>query len=248
MNRPKATFQGLRASETQLALLILSCALLVGCAKRETELVEQKPVYQPPSPTTATTQMKIPNVVAPKLNEVEEAVKRVFKTAAIVHPSHTPNFIVGDFNGDESQDLVVVLKPVEIRTLNEEYPAWLLRDPFGQTSATSEQLRVSEDETLLAIIHGYGANDWRDQQATQTYLLKNAAGTNLSKKDGVEFVKANSGRRLPRVRGDVIAESLRGSEGCLYYINATYQWYDPKTFRGDTELSAFHGRKTQASR
>jgi len=247
MNRPLVTFQGLKSSRTQLILLSLCCALFVACAKKQTELVEPKPAYQP-TPSTVTTQMKIPQVVAPKLNEVEAAVKRVFKTAAVVNPSHTPNFVVGDFNGDSSQDLAVVVKPAELTAMNEEHPAWLLRDPFGENPTTSGPLRISEGETLLAIIHGYGANDWRDEQATQTFVLKNAVGTNLSTKDGVEFVKANSGRRLPHVTGDVIAESIRGSEGCLYYTSASYRWYDPKTFRGETELSAFHGRKTQANR
>ena len=240
------TFQRLNTStqKTQLSLLLfLVCALFFGCAKRGAELVEQKPAFQP-TPTTPTTQMKIPKVVAPpKLNEVEDAVRRVFKNAAVIHKAPMPMFIVGDFNGDESEDLAVVLKPVEITAINEEYPAWLLRDPFAQTPATSTQLRVSEGEPLLAIIHGYGSNEWRDPQATQTYLLKNSVGTNLATKNGVEFVKAYSGRRLPRVHGDVIAESLRGSEGCLYYTSASYRWYDPKTFSGDTELSAFHGRK-----
>ncbi len=248
MNRAKVTFQRLKSSGTRLILLTLVCALFGACAKKETELVEQRPAYQPIPSTVVATQMKLPQVVAPKLSEVEQAVNRVFKTAAVVHPSHTPNFIVGDFNGDASQDLAVVLKPVELTLLNEEYPAWLLRDPFAESANTSQQLRVSEGDTLLAIIHGYGANDWRDEQATQTYVLKNAVGLNLSTKDGVEFVKANAGHRLPRVRGDVIAENLRGSQGCLYYVSASYHWYDPRTFRGETEVSAFHGRKSQANR
>ena len=42
--------------------------------------------------------------------------------------------------------------------------------------ACASRLRIEKDEVLLAVIHGYGANDWRDPQATQTFVLKNVVG------------------------------------------------------------------------
>ena len=48
---------------------------------------------------------------APKLVEVQDAVKRVFKDAAVIDSNYNPNFLAGDFNGDTSQDIAVIIKP-----------------------------------------------------------------------------------------------------------------------------------------
>ncbi|PWT93939.1 MAG: hypothetical protein C5B55_03600 [Blastocatellia bacterium] len=210
-----------------------------GCAKTNNHLVEQAPSYQP-QPSSASTQLQLPKVSAPKLADVEEAINRVFKRAAKLDQTTHPNFIVGDFNGDQSEDLAVVLKPVELAAMNEEYPAWLLRDPLLQTQSRSTTLRIAENETLLAVIHGYGPNEWRDAQATQTFLLKNVAVANMETKKAVEFLKGHPGRKLPRAQGDVITETLQGSQGCLYYSGANYRWYDPNTFRGESDLKTVH--------
>jgi hypothetical protein len=185
----------------------------------------------------------MPAVGTPKLIDVQDAVKRVFKDAAVVDTSYKPCFVAGDFNGDASEDLAVVLKPApgKLAQINEDYPAWLLREP--QTGNRPPQLHVEEQDVLLAVIHGFGDNDWRDPQATQTYLLKNVVGSAMEVRTAKDFVAANSGRTLPRPKGDLIAEVLRGTSGFLYYSNATYSWYDPKTFRGEPERRAFHGSK-----
>jgi hypothetical protein len=183
------------------------------------------------------------DVGAPKLTEVQDAVRRVFKDAAIVDANYKPSFVAGDFNGDASEDLAVVLKPApgKLAQLNEDYPAWLLREPL--TGNRPPQLRVEEQDVLLGVIHGYGDNDWRDPQATQTYLLKNAVGSAMEVRTGKDFATANSGRKTPRPKGDLIAEILHGASGYLYYAYATYSWYDPKTFKGEPDPRAFHGMK-----
>jgi hypothetical protein len=185
----------------------------------------------------------VPTVVAAKLTEVEEALQRIFKDAAVVDPNVKPAFIVGDFNGDLTQDVAIAIKPApgKIERLNEEYPAWLLRDPFADEDARPASLRVVENESLLAIIHGYGANDWRDREATQTFLLKNAVGANMEAHIGKEFVKANQGKKLPPIAGDVIGQMVRGSPGYLYYATASYRWFDPRNYKGDPQRGAFHG-------
>lgn len=226
---------------TVITFLSVIC-LAAGCSSStKPAMVEQAPAYQAtPEPATPA---RLASVAAPKLPEVEEAVKRVFKDAAVVHPDYKSSFLAGDFNGDLSQDLAVVLKPEKLDELNAEYPNWLLRDPRVPHNPR-ELLRIEKDEALLAVIHGYGTNDWRDPDATQTFLLKNVVGSDMRVQNGVEFVKSNSGRKLPRPHGDLIGEKLKGSEGYLYYNAATYLWYDPKTFKGEPETpGAFHGRK-----
>jgi hypothetical protein len=178
----------------------------------------------------------------PKLSEVQEAVNRVFKDAALIDPSRNPNFIAGDFNGDRSQDLAVILKvaPGKIAQMNEEFPAWILRDPFAPMRRGAPLPKVEENELLLAVIHGYGPNHWRDPQATQTYLLKNAVGSDIKVHLGKEFMIANRDQKLPRLHGDLIGEVLRGAPGYLYYTETTYSWYDPKFFKGEPERRLVH--------
>jgi hypothetical protein len=234
-------------SYRHIALLLLVCGLLVaGCSKSKAPVVETAPTYQPPPPPV----VQVPtNVVPAKLNDVEEALNRVFKGAAVVDKTMPHSFYAGDFNGDAIQDIAIAVKPApgKIETLNEEYPSWLLRDPFAAEETRSPSLRVTEDESLLAIIHGYGANDWRDPQATQTFLLKNIVGSEVEVHAGKQFVKANRGKKLPPIRGDVIGQMLRGNRGYIYFAAATYRWFDPATYKGERPRGPFHramGRKS----
>jgi hypothetical protein len=220
---------------TLIFVTVTLCLLSWGCATPERAVVEAPPSMYQPSPPAP--EVKIPKVrVAPKPVEVEAVVNRVFKGAAAMDSSVSPNFLTGDFNGDGSEDIVVVVKPNadKLNELNEQYPAWLLRDPTLNAENQKPQLRVEQTDVMLAVIHGFGANDWRDDQATQTYLLKNVVGQNMEVCTGEEFVKEQSGRKLPRPKGDLLGANLRGSPGYLYYTRSDYSWYDPKTFKGDT--------------
>ncbi len=226
--------------------LILVSIILVfvsACSGGKPVVVEAPPA---PKPTAESTPVRLEVAQAPKLSEVEDAVKRIFKDAVVLDPNAKPNFLAGDFNGDASQDLAVVLKPApgKLEALNEEYPRWLLRDPRANQNERRqqpEQLRIEKDETLLAVIHGYGTNDWRDPEATQTFVLKNVVGSDLRVHNAKEFLATNTGRKLPRPQGDLIGETLGGNPGYLYYATSTYSWYDPKTFTGQPQApGVFH--------
>ena len=228
-----------------LLIFLFTCGALTGCSGTKPAVAERAPnLYQP---TPQATPAKPASTEAPKLTDVEAAVQRVFKDKAVVDPDYKSSFLVGDFNGDTSQDLAVIVKPVpeKIAEIN-EHPIWLLRDPRVPYDPRVP-LKVEKNDVLLAVIHGYGANDWRDPEATQTFLLKNVVGADLRVQNGKEFIKNNSGRRIPRPQGDLIAETIKGSEGYIYYNAASYSWYDPKTFKGETEAPGpFHGgRRTQ---
>jgi hypothetical protein len=231
----------LKSAFLYVLLILTPLALVSGCSGSK-QTVEQLPTPYHSSPQPAPAKTEAPATA--QLSEVEAAVKRIFQDAAVVHPAYKTSFLTGDFNGDLSQDLAVVLKPVpEKLTEMNESPRWLLRDPRARYNPIAP-LRIEKDEPLLAVIHGYGTNAWRDPEATQTFLLKNIVGADMRVLDGKEFVKTNSGQK-PRINGDLIAERLKGSEGYLYYNAANYSWYDPKTFKGDGESTAgvFHSRK-----
>ncbi len=238
------------ASDTQrplsrsiaLLLVLSSGAFSLACNGSAKSVAEA-----PPSAPIATEERspQITTKSAPELDNVQEAVRRVFKDGAMIETSRTPAFVTGDFNGDRSEDIAVVLKPSEenLAALNEEFPSWILRDLAGAQSGGSPRLRIARDEALLAVIHGYGPAGWRDPQATQTYLLKNAAGSAMERHSPKEFAAPSQRRKMPGLRGDVLGEVLNGKAGFLYFSNSSYAWYDPKTFTGEPAPRRGHGTR-----
>ena len=231
--------------QTATALMtvsLLALSMIIACSKAPKPKAEAPPsaAFQS-TPEPAAPPPLAPSVaIAPKLPEVQNKIKTVFKDAAVLHPNHNPNFFTGDFNGDASQDLVVILKPVKLDEMNRGFAPWLVRDPRSNLS-TRVRPPIKQDDTLLAVIHGFGNNDWRDPDATQTFVLKNVVGNDLKVQNGKEFAEANSGRKLPKAQGDLIGEIVDGTQGYLYYATSTYSWYDPKTFKGNEQApGAFH--------
>jgi hypothetical protein len=173
---------------------------------------------------------------------VQAALKRVFKDALVMDTTRSPAFVAADFNGDQSQDVAVVVTPIseKLGELNGDSPTWLLRDPIVPIDPRSPRLRVADREVLLAVIHGFGARGWRDPEATQTYLLKHVAGSSMKAHILRDFRAANQGNSLPRFRGDLLGQILEGKPGYLYYADATYAWYDPKTYTPEPERRVVH--------
>ncbi len=219
---------------------------LLGCAAPEKSKLEAAP-----SPVTvAEKQEKLAMLPPPDLDNAQQTVQRIFKGSVAIDVSRQPSFLAGDFNGDLSQDLAVIVKPVsgKVAQLNEEYPAWLLRDPFHPTEPGMPPLRVEENELLLAIVHGFGADGWKDPQATQTFLLKNAVGAEIEVQSAKAVVAARSGKALPTIHGDLISEVIRNSAGYLYFEGPTYSWYDPKTYNPAPQARVVHSRPPQMQR
>ena len=223
----------MRKSSAWLVTIVL--LTLSGCSSTTKRAAVEAP---PPNyqPTPESTPVRLTAAAAPRLPEVRDAIKRVFKDAAVLDPNYNPNFLMGDFNGDASQDLAVILKPVNLDEMNQEYSPWLVRAPRTRKTDRT-RLKIEKDETLLAVIHGYGTNDWRDPEATQTFVLKDVVGNDLKVQSGKEFVAANAGRKLPRAQGDLIGQTLQGTQGYLYFATSSYSWYDPKTFQGGQEAT-----------
>ena len=220
---------------------LVSLLFIAACSNTPKQAVEAPPNYLP---TPQSTPVRVGIAQAPKLAEVQDAVKRVFKDAAVVDTKSEPSFLAGDFNGDASQDIAIIIRPAKLEEMNQELPPWLVREPRGNKAPT-QRLKIEKDESLLAVIHGYGTNDWRDPEATQTFLLKNVVGSNLNVESPTNFAKANSGRKIPRPQGDLIKETVNGTNGYLYYARATYSWYDPKSFKPEAPSGMVHQPRTQ---
>lgn len=215
----------------------IALSLLTACNRQPRLAASEAPPAKYQASPQETSPVRVVAPAAPKIAEVRDAVDRIFKGAALVDSSRQPSFISGDFNGDSSQDLAVVVKPDpgRLSQLNEDYPAWLVRDPLSQKGPSRTKLQITENESLLAVIHGFGANDWRDPQATQTFVLKNVVGTRMEVSSGQQFLATNSGRKLPQPQGDLIAEVVGGTSGYLYFSSQTYSWYDPKTYNPEAQ-------------
>ena len=92
-------------------LLTVACGLLAGCANSDRPLAEAPPLATPaPAAQSETSQSQ--KLSPPTLSDVQAAVRRVFKDAAVLDPGRVPAFVAGDFNGDQSPDVAVILMPV----------------------------------------------------------------------------------------------------------------------------------------
>jgi hypothetical protein len=222
-------------------LLAAVSADMTGCVKPP----EQPRVEQPPPPEAAQPPAPAPEQAKPELAlklppstqaDVRSAIARIYKDAVIVDASR---FVVGDFNGDGSQDVAVVVKPAmgALAEINSEVANWILEDPqkvvLPDSSKATQPLApppkptyVEQADTLLVVLHGYGPSGWRDPKSRQTYLLKNAVGANLKSHPLADLLRAsNSKAKLPKLRGDVINETIGEESGFLYYTGAKYAWY-----------------------
>ena len=230
-----------------------TCALSAACgsSSRRQALAAEAP---PPAEANATPETpeaaKASKLAPPGDAEVRGAVERIFKGAVTVNPA--PSFVVGDFNGDDSQDLAVAVDPAPGRLgeINDELANWIIKDPFATEAASYGEARrrvlVEEADALLAVIHGHGAEGWRDASATQTYVLKDAAGSSMKARAQRAALAAGDEAKMPRLLGDVIDETVGGRAGFLYYNGAQYLWYDPRGYRKPPPARIVHGGAVKA--
>ena len=171
----------------------------------------------------------------PKTDEVADAVARVFANSVKLDQNHPSPYLVGDFNGDGSEDIAVITRANAdaLGDINNELANWTLEDPteipIPETPAASQVARskavkVDKSDVLLAIIHGVGPQGWRNREARQTYLLKNAVGTGAEAQSAAALRRWSAKQNLPSLRGDAIAESINGRRGLIFWTGASYAW------------------------
>ena len=251
---------------SSLAFLVGTSALLSGCAKPPAPpptVAEQPPVAQKPEAPNPAPQPKEMSALLPgKPEEVQSAVTRIFKGAVVIDTSRNPNFLFGDFNGDLSQDLAVIIRPAEgkLLELNQEFPNWIAREPLrdvfakpklmaaaarpAPSAAAGQTVRFEQSDVLLAIIHGNGPSGWRDPDATQTHLLRDVVGTDLRTLPLKGAAKAYKGTKpFPAIYGDLIQETLHGQSGFLHFTGGVYGWYDRKNYKTEEGTMSAHAMK-----
>ncbi len=180
---------------------------------------------------------------APPTSEARAAVERVYKGAVTPDTGGAEWTVVGDFNGDGSEDLVARVRaaPGHLDELNDDLANWIVSDPqkvekpdpkkfdphegVQKLTPLPERPRVAASDSILVVIHGYKEAGWRSPDASQTYLLRDAAGADLRAQTRRDARVTTLGQNPPRLIGDVIRQTLHGRKGFLYWNGATYGWF-----------------------
>jgi hypothetical protein len=232
------------------AALALAFALLGACAQPQPSNVTQPVPARPESPVVASTPdasaqpatpgaTPTPEPRTPQPSEARAALERIYK-GAVSFDERGGRIVTGDFNGDGSEDIAIVVRPApgKMGELNNELSNWIVSDPHNVVPPDPRQFdphqgvqklqpevvrpKIGANDALLVVIHGFKEAGWRNPEALQTYLLKNVAGAELKSQARVE-AQATARKRV-RLFGDVIRETLSGESGFLYWTGASYGW------------------------
>lgn len=198
-----------------------------------------------PTATPAVTPEPTPMPEPPPPNDARATVARVYKGA--VTPDERESWsVVGDFNGDGSEDLAVRVRaaPGRVDELNDDLANWIVSDPqkvqrpdprkfdphqgVQKQTPLAERPRVAASDSLLVVIHGFKEQGWHSPEASQTYLLRDAAGADLRAQSRKDARFTTIGQNPPRLMGDVIRQTINGRQGFLYWNGATYGWFQPE--------------------
>ena len=219
-----------------LAVAIL--AALQGCTSNHAQSVEKPIAVATPQPTTASSPVALPKLAPPTKAQVDEAFHRVFGDDLIAESDQGgghATFIVGDFNGDQFEDLAVIARPTpgKLDEVNNEFSNWTIQDadkafiapPGKAVVVPPKQARphVERDEKLLAIIHGIGPEGWRNPQARQAYIVKHAAATFEGTAPSISQ-KAIRAMHLP-IETEIIKEVRDNRKGFLFWTGGVYAWH-----------------------
>jgi len=169
----------------------------------------------------------------PTLPEAVHAVARLFGAIVTVDASSGQGFVAADLNGDGSEELAVVVRPVpdHLAEINDDLANWMVQDPKASAAAlvvaaprpVPARVRVEAGDSLLAVVPGYGPAGWRDEASRHGFLLRNAVGAKMESRPLDELVAAGGGGKFAR---DAITEVIGGRPGFIYWTGAKYLWRD----------------------
>jgi len=199
------------------ALILVTLLSLLATACHRTKV---EPSTTTPAPAVANARTYTPGSKATEA-ELRAAVMRNYEDAVSIDTTQPKSYLTGDFNGDHSEDIAIVVRPGKgkLSELNSEFVNWILEDPHELKNTR----HLDGNEMLLAVIHGHERDGWRNAMARQTYLLKNAVGEEFEKQSAKQI--STGSKSLPVLKGDVIREKLDGTNGIIFWTGARYAWH-----------------------
>lgn len=227
-----------RAKSFLLVHLALAAAVLLalqGCNSSSSRMVLEKPIAAPTSqPSPAASPAAAPKLPPPTQADVQAAFHRVFGDVLIA-TANSQSFIVGDFNGDQSEDIAILARPAagKLDDVNSELSNWIIQDAdkafIPNTSKAVvkpprlETPTIAKNEHVLAIIHGVGPTGWRNPDARQAYIVKHAAAALEGTAPSISQ-KAIRAMHLP-VETDIIKEVRNNRKGFVFWTGGVYAWH-----------------------
>jgi hypothetical protein len=231
MERFRSMLQSTRCKAYFFLISVVAGVTFIPACKGHNKNVEQSVEIKPQTPlgVQPVIQPVYSKLPAPTQDQIKQALDRVFQGTVIADDKENPRYIVGDFNGDSSEDLAIWVRPVPERLadINDEFANWTLVDPRKTpvrdpkirvvrlaAAVTPKPGKIQASELLLAVIHGVYDKGWRDPRARQAYILHQVDGRTLS----IRHVD-----RLPATMhsADVIFPQ---PNGFLYWAGGAYVW------------------------
>ena len=213
-------------------VVIGSTVLFWSCTTHKTQegAVASRPAAEVPQ-HAASAQIDSPPASSA---EVNTALHRIFADTVSSTPQEH-SFATGDFNGDGSPDIAVVVHPnaTKLKTLNSPIANWMIQDATNAYFPPTNQRAVvmppkpkpqsaRSNELLLAVIHGYGPRGWRDPEAQQAYLVRHAGDAPIRSHPAPDHV---AGAPASIRQSEIIVEGT----GFLFWTGSQYAWKNSAT-------------------
>ena len=216
---------------------VLLAACLCGCnssaSRAESPIVDM--AFTPASVSSNSAVSPLPNRAATSA-EVKEALNRIFADDVSIAAGSENKVLEGDFNGDGSVDVAIIVRPAadKLPAINGQLANWTIQNPHRAFVPPRHKSVVTlpphpaaevvgKDELLLAMIHGNGPSGWRDPDARQAFLLRQAVGSSMQVGWPSPKLKHDVGAFANQT--NVLTESQSGVPGALYWTGAGYAWH-----------------------
>ena len=217
------TLKQMRIDTAQAFFRLLACSIIAAVSATALIAQTRDPKKVPPGQTAA----------------VAAALRTSYGSAVEAVAAFKPYYVIGDFNGDRAEDIVVA---VRLKGQRNDLPADVkIYNPFEQPKAVWPADPVANPMIALAIIHG-GKAGWQTTPPLEKYLLfgqspvlilnygRVTSGDPNAVKTLIELLQKGS-KRLKNLgwppaaaKGDSIILGTEATDSILYWNGKNYRW------------------------